>query len=97
MLDKLRASGKRPAAFQSTHQDEFPTVYSSAGCSPAEPAYASTAATIFNHNRPFTNGFLVNGNCPRITLSQFSTQSRTLSPTCIASCYLELARSGILN
>jgi hypothetical protein len=61
-----------------THQDEFPAVYSLAGCSPAEPAAASTAATIFDHNRPFANQFPANGNCPRTRLSHFATQASTV-------------------
>ncbi len=40
---KLNCIGERHAALRATHQDEFPTVYSLAGCSPAEPASASRA------------------------------------------------------
>ena len=62
----------RNAAVRMTDQDEFPAVYSLGGCSPAVPAAASTAATIFDHNRPFANP--ANGNCRRARLSHFATQ-----------------------
>ena len=75
-----------------THQDEFPAVYSLAGCSPAEPAAASTAATIFDHNRPFANQFPANGNCPRNRLSHFATQASVSPEGRTARC--PLFRSG---
>jgi len=40
------------AVLPQTHQDEFPAEYSLAGCSPAEPASASSAALILNQKPP---------------------------------------------
>src|SRR5580658_9595546 len=40
------------AVLPQTHQDEFPAEYSLAGCSPAEPASASSATLILNQKPP---------------------------------------------
>jgi hypothetical protein len=40
------------AVLPQTRQDEFPAEYSLAGCSPAEPASASSATLILNQNPP---------------------------------------------
>jgi len=60
----------RDAAAPVHHCDEFPTGYSLAGCSPAEPASASPAA--FNLSGPIRrdNAFSPNGNLSLISLSQ---------------------------
>jgi hypothetical protein len=67
-----RADGRPPLP----HQDEFPAEYSLAGCSPAEPASASSAMLILNQKSTAGYGFSANGNCPRTPLSHLTTQSR---------------------
>ena len=50
--------------------DEFPAGYSSAGCSPAEPASASPASAILLESILNAKGFAVNGKLSLITVSQ---------------------------
>lgn len=70
-----------PLSASGPHQDEFPAVYSSAGCSSAEPASASTAVPIFNPKPRFAQQFPANGNRPRILLSQSATQASAVAVT----------------
>ena len=72
-----RRAGTRPPL---SHQDEFPAEYSLAGCSPAEPASASSAMLILNQKPIIGYCFSANGNRPRIRLSQLVTQATVLSP-----------------
>ena len=81
MPDQKRAGGGWSPILRLTHQDEFPTVYSLAGCSPAEPAAASTAAIIFNLNPRLANQNTASGNCPRQPLSQITTHATRQSPS----------------
>src|ERR1700691_4668010 len=50
--------------------DEFPAGYSSAGCSPAEPASASPASAILLGFILKAKDFAVNGKLSLVTLSQ---------------------------
>ena len=50
--------------------DEFPNGYSSAGCSPAEPASASPSSFSFNGPVLRDNQFAANGNLSLFSLSQ---------------------------
>jgi len=58
-----------------THRSEFPAEYSLAGCSPAEPASASSAALILNLATPVRHRFSANCSCPLNRLSQDLTHS----------------------
>lgn len=69
------AAAVRLAATAATHQDESPAEYSLAGCSPAEPASASSASLILNYNPSAGQEFSANGNRPRNALSQVAAQS----------------------
>jgi len=51
-------------------RDEFPVGYSSAGCSPAEPASASPTALSMRWGIPAGNGLPANGNLSLIPVSQ---------------------------
>ncbi len=46
-----------------THRNEFPTGYSLAGCSPAEPASASPVGPVVQQELPFVERKTTNGNC----------------------------------
>ena len=50
--------------------DEFPNGYSSAGCSPAEPASASPSSFSFSGPVLRDNQFAANGNLSLFSLSQ---------------------------
>ena len=58
-----------------THRNEFPADYSLAGCSPAEPASASSAVPILNQKTLVCEHFAANGNCSPNPLSHFTAQS----------------------
>jgi hypothetical protein len=72
-----------------SHQDEFPAEYgrkrsllrsdSLAGCSPAEPASASSAMLILNQKLTVDHRFSANGYCPLTRLSHLTTQATGLS------------------
>jgi hypothetical protein len=52
---------------QPHRRDEFPAEYSLAGCSPAEPASASSAGLMLHREPPFVEQNSANGNlglCP---------------------------------
>src|ERR1043165_1040583 len=51
-------------------RDEFPVGYSSAGCSPAEPASASPTGSSMHWGVPAGNGLSANGNLSLISVSQ---------------------------
>ena len=60
----------KPLASPDTHRNEFPARYSSAGCSPAEPASASLTALILQSSAQPVQGNPVNGRCQNSWLSQ---------------------------
>jgi hypothetical protein len=63
--------GAIPADHALAHRtDEFPAGYSSAGCSPAEPASASPAGAILVGLMLNAKDFAANGKLSLITLSQ---------------------------
>src|SRR5208282_4519299 len=79
MREGVVRAGERSRRSPVTHRDEFPAEYSLAGCSPAEPASASSAALILKQKPPVRQCFPANGNCPRNGLSHFV-------PQCILNC-----------
>src|SRR5882724_9880979 len=60
-----------------THRNEFPTGYSLAGCSPAEPASASPADLILQPKIPFAEKNSANGSCRIYSLSHGRAQSNS--------------------
>ena len=60
--------------------DESPAGYSSAGCSPAEPASASPARLILQRQHPLAKKFPANGNLSLFSLSQERGSVYVLSP-----------------
>jgi hypothetical protein len=60
--------------------DEFPAGYSSAGCSPAEPASASPAGAIILEYFSDAKKFAVNGKLSLIALSQLRGAVPTIFP-----------------
>jgi hypothetical protein len=60
--------------------DESPAGYSSAGCSPAEPASASPAGAIMLRWISLAKNFAVNGKLSPISLSQLVGALRWMSP-----------------
>jgi hypothetical protein len=67
-----------------THRDEFLADYSLAGCFPAEPAAASSAAFILNQKTFVRKHFSANGNCSLIWLSHFAAQCSLQSVTYVS-------------
>src|SRR2546430_374163 len=61
--------------------DEFPAGYSSAGCSPAEPASASPTASDSQHSTLPYNAFSANGDNPLNLLSQPEGALHKCSPS----------------
>ena len=70
MIANFTENPGRPLASPATHRNEFPTRYSLAGCSPAEPASASLAALILQSSKRPVQENPANGNCPNSWLSQ---------------------------
>ena len=81
MPNRFHCAGRRDRRPPAPHQDEFPAEYSLAGCSPAEPASASSAALIFNQQLPFVQSLPANGNCPQTSLSHLVAHPSRLSPS----------------
>src|SRR5208282_5986629 len=79
MREGVVRAGERSRRSPVTHRDEFPAEYSLAGCSPAEPASASSAALILKQKPPVRQCFPANGNCPRNGLSHFVPQCKEVS------------------
>jgi len=65
----------KPVASPGTHRNEFPTRYSLAGCSPAEPASASLAVLILQPSVPARPG----KSCERY-VSKFRVVSKKGAP-----------------
>ena len=76
--------------------DEFPTGYSLAGCSPAEPASASPASLILLRLQSFVYDVSANGNLSLILVSHHrgAAQSVTLRPPTL---YIRPVESGVRN
>ena len=81
MPNRFHCAGRRNRRRPAPHQDEFPTEYSLAGCSPAEPASASSATLIFNQQLPFVQSLPANGNCPQTSLSHLVAHPSTTDPS----------------
>src|SRR5271157_2288061 len=62
--------------------DEFPTGYSWAGCSPAEPASASPASLILLRLQSFVYDVSANGNLSPILVSHHRGAAQLVSPFC---------------
>src|ERR1700676_769821 len=62
-MAKLTENSGRVMPAPITHRNEFPTGYSLAGCSPAEPTSAFPADLILQPEIPFVMEFPANGNC----------------------------------
>src|ERR1700730_18302936 len=62
-MAKLTENSGRGMPAPITHRNEFPTGYSLAGCSPAEPTSAFPADLILQPEIPFVMEFPANGNC----------------------------------
>lgn len=75
MLKQMQTQRRADSRPPLPHQDEFPAEYSLAGCSPAEPASASSAMLILNQTSTAGYCFSANGNCPRTRLSHLTTQA----------------------
>ena len=74
--------------------DEFPTGYSLAGCSPAEPASASPVSLILLQSRSFVEDFSANGNPSLISVSHSRGALQCLSPLC-PSAYQDRVESAL--
>jgi len=61
-MAKLTENSGRVMPAPITHRNEFPTGYSLAGCSPAEPTSASPADFILQPEIPFVMESPANGN-----------------------------------
>jgi hypothetical protein len=75
-----------------THRDEFLADYSLAGCFPAEPAAASSAAFILNQKTFVRKHFSANGNCSLIWLSHFAAVLTIICYLCVRSGQRQLWR-----
>src|SRR5437762_77641 len=68
--DALRKQGRDPASPSLAHRlDESPVGYSSAGCAPAEPAFASPTETSLQPSISLGNDFPANGSLSPISPS----------------------------
>ena len=75
-MAKLTENSGRATPAPITHRNEFPTGYSLAGCSPAEPASASPADLILQPKIPFAEKNSANGSCRIYSLSHGRAQSK---------------------
>jgi hypothetical protein len=91
-LLSLRRHGIVRAA---THQDEFPAEYSLAGCSPAEPASASSAVLILNQKPSVRQQFSANGNCSLGVVPHFAAQFKLNSSLVRTSSRTQSRRSQL--
>jgi len=66
--------------------DEFPTGYSWAGCSPAEPASASPASLILLRLQSFVYDVSANGNLSPILVSHHRGAAHYVLPFSLPKC-----------